>query len=47
MICFILEKDKIFPAKFEVFDDPLGNWEKLFAAWHIVNDYEYIYSEKK
>lgn len=26
MICFILERDKTFPAKFEVFDDPNGNW---------------------
>lgn len=26
MICFILERDKIFPHNFEVFDDPEGNW---------------------
>lgn len=46
-MCFILERDKVFPSKFETFDDPEGDWEKLFSAWHIVNPYQYIYREKK
>lgn len=47
IMCYILERDKVFPAKFETFDDPQGDWEKLFSAWHIVNSYQYIYREKK
>ena len=39
MLCYIMERDKIFPLKFEVLDDPNGNWEKLFSAWHTVCPY--------
>ena len=47
MMCFILERDKTFPNKLEVLDDPEGNWVKLFSVWHVVNIYQYMYREKK
>lgn len=46
-MCYVMERDKVFPSKLEVFDDADGDWVKLFSVWHIVNPYQYLYREKK
>ena len=47
MMCVIMERESIFPAKLEVFDQKDGNWIKLFSSWHIVTPYQFLYIPKK